>query len=219
MLKGEAYMANKVTIPVNCENCLFFNDLINATDHTTCKNCGILPYNSPCSSFSINTNEMTLINNDDPKTIAYIRSVKTNKLNELAALLVQEGYNRAQGWSIGDIAYYNIGLTGYISSYVQVIFKGLAGNLGLALIEGVRNKNGQIWRGMTELKYLIKEEDWPALHKKLLAEGKVKDNSLEQRLPGLKSYPQPETLVLENYKPSDIMDLLKDRLKEKQAQD
>ena len=203
-------MANKVIIPVNCDKCLFFNDLINATDHTTCKNCGILPYNSPCASFSINTNEMTLINNDDPKTIAYIRSVKTNKLNELAALLVQEGYNRAKGWSIGDIAYYNIGITKYnLKQYEE------AGNLGLALIEGVKNKEGQIWRGMTELKYLVKEEDWPALHKKLLNEGKIKDNSLEEKLPGLESYPQPEKLILENYKPQDIMDLLKNRIKEK----
>lgn len=200
-------MANRISIPLNCGECLFFNDLINQTDNFTCKTGGILHYNTPCESFCINTNGLTLINTPDNEFLQYIRKVPTGKLNQLAALLVQEGYNRAEGWSIGDIAYYNLGKSEAISSYVQVIFKGIAGNMGLGIIESVRSPKGEIWTGMVELKYLIKEKDWPAKHKELLSNGKIKDDAMYKVIPNY-SYPPEEKMILENYKPANIMDAL-----------
>lgn len=203
----------KTEIRISCANCLFYEDLIHPTEHNTCKVNGILSYNKPCANFCINTKEMPLINNQNPEFQAYIRKVPSAKLSELAALMVQEGYNREYGWSIGDIAYYSLSGTDYISSYVQVVFKGMAGNMGLALIEGTKN-DSKIWNGLVELHSLIRDVDWPAHHKKLLEEGKILDNSMDSYIPGY-SYPTIEKLSLNNYKPSNIIDAINQIRKEK----
>lgn len=201
-------MANKTQIPINCEYCLFYNDLIHPTENFTCKANGILLYNLPCENFCINTDDISLVNTENPEYYSYIRSIPTNKLSILASLLVQEGYNRAEGWSIGDVAYYNLGKTDAISSWVQVIFKGLAGNTGMGIVEGVKDPTTNLWFGKIELKYLYKEKEWREIHKRLLAEGKIKDDAMETLIPGY-NYPLEAEMVSPNYKPSNIIEAIK----------
>ena len=203
----------KTEIRISCENCLFYDDLIHQTEHNTCKANGILKYNKPCSNFCINTKSMYLINNQNPEFMAYIRKVPTCQLSELAALLVQEGYNREYGWSIGDIAYYCLGGTQVVSSYVQVVFKGMAGNSGLAIIEGSKN-GSKIWNGVVELSSLIPDCEWEAFHNKLVSEGKIIDNSMDYYIPGY-SYPTVEKLSLNSYRPSNIIDAIEQIKEEK----
>ena len=199
-------MSAKTEIRISCQDCLFFDDLIHQTEHSTCKAGGVLKYNTPCANFCVNAKAMTLINNQNPEIMAYIRKVPSAKLSELAALLVQEGYNREYGWSIGDIAYYSLSGTDYISSYVQVVFKGMAGNMGLALIEGTKDKR-KIWNGLVELHSLIRDNEWPAKHQELLKKGNIIDDSMYQFIPNY-NYPTVEELSLTSYKPHNIIDVI-----------
>lgn len=200
-------MSNKTEINLTCKDCLFFDDLIHPENNFTCRTSGMIHYNSPCKNFCINTHSLTLVNNQNPQFYDYIRSVPTDQLSELAALLVQEGFNRRQGWSIGDICYFCLGKTQVISSYVQVVFKGLAGNTGLALIEGSRDRR-KLWTGLVELKHLVKGSEWAELHEKLVKENKISDESMHYVIPGY-SYPKDEILSLKGYRPSNIVDILK----------
>lgn len=200
----------KTEINLTCSNCLFYKDLIHPCEHFTCKLAGYLEYASPCSNFCYNTHQMPVINNDNKDLLSYIRKIPTNKLNELAALLVQEGYNRNSGWSIGDICYFNLGKqVDCIANYVQVVFKGLAGNLDMALIEGVGSDN-KVWLGIIQLDSLLKTSQWQEKHQQLLKEKKFYDENkfLETYFPGYK-YPSIEEMSKPYYTPRNIQDVFR----------
>lgn len=198
----------KTEIKLTCGDCLFFNNLIHPSEHFTCKLAGYLEYNEPCANFCFNMQNRSIINTSDKEFISYVRRVPTNQLNTLAALLVQDGYNRSKGWSIGDLAYVHLGKWDEsISSYVQVVFKGLAGNMESALVEGVGTS--KIWEGLFELNALLNAEQWREKHKKLFAEGKLypKERNLEEMFPGYK-YPTKEELSNPDYLPMNILEYL-----------
>lgn len=197
----------KSEINVRCQNCLFFEDLIHPEENFTCKLSGYMNYSKPCGNFCVNTNSLSIISCQDKDILAYIRKIPTNKLSEVAALIVQEGYNREKNWSIGDIAYFNLGKTDYIDSYVQIVFKGLAGNMNLALIEGIKD-NQCLWFGLVELDSLLKETDWREKHKELKRSGKLKNNSLKLIFPGYTEKGEDE-LEKDSYCPNNIVDYLK----------
>lgn len=195
----------KTEIKITCKDCLFYDGLVHPTNNFVCKLGGVLGYADPCQNFCIDMKNQSIINNENPEFLQFIRQVPTSRLSELAALLVQEGHNREQGWSIGDIAYYCLGKTECVSSYVQVVFKGIAGNMDLAIIEGVQNE-GKTWIGIVEKKCLVKGSEWPEKHKKLVADGKISDDGLSKVVPG---YSYPEGMDEVGYIPQDIANVLK----------
>lgn len=201
---------SKTEIKVTCADCLFYNDLIHPSEHFTCKLAGYLNYSSPCDRFCFNMNGMTVINSKDRDLLGFVRKVPTDKLSELAALLVQEGYNRNRGWSIGDICYFNLGKEDCIATYVQVVFKGLADRLDAGLVEGVRSHDNKLWTGTIQLNSLLKQDEWQRIHQQLVKEKKFYDNDkiLEQVFPGYK-YPSIEEMSKEDYHPQDIQNFFK----------
>ena len=193
---------SKIEINVTCKDCLFYKDLVHPSEHFTCSNAGYLEYASPCKNFCFNAKKLRLINATDKDIYAILRKIPTEQLNNFAAMVIQEGYNRSEGWSVGDIAYYNLGKEDYISSYVQVIFKGLAGNLGLAIVEG--NKQGEReWNGVLPFSSLLRKDEWQLKHEQLVQEGKILSHSLDSLLPGYQ-YPTEEELKSPNYIPCNI---------------
>lgn len=199
-------MVQKTEIKLTCGDCVFYKDLIHPSEKFSCQLAGYLEYANPCSNFCYNTNSMPLLNTDNPELISYIRRVPRNKINEVAALLIQDGYNRNYGWSIGDIGYFNLGKSDYLSSYVQVVFKGLAGNLELAIVEGSKYKDGTVWQGFVKLESLLKPNQFAKKRKELQAEGKIKDDCsyIASILPNYIE-PTEEDLRDPEYTPSEIV--------------
>ena len=193
---------SKVELKVTCKDCLFFRDLIHPSEHFTCEQAGYLAYASPCANFCYNTKSLNLIESEERDLYAYIRKIPTNKLNGIAALIMQEGFNRSAGWSIGDIAYFNLGKEDYVSSYVQVVFKGLAGNLGMAIIESSK-ENHKTWNGEIQFDSLLRKEQWAVKHQQLVREGKIFSNCLDKILHGFQ-YPTIEEMSAEGYTPKNI---------------
>jgi len=202
-------MANKTEIRLTCGDCLYYTDMIHPCENLTCKLAGYLSYSSPCSNFCYNTKNLTIINNQDKEFYSFIRKVPQSKLTELAALLVQEGYNRMKGWSLGDLAYFNLGKSDYISSYVQVVFKGLTDRSdNMALIEGSK-QNEKLWLGEIELGALLNTKQWREKHKSLLAEGKILDEEAMKNLIPNYTYPSIEEMKKEDYTPTNVIDYMK----------
>ena len=198
---------SKIEIKATCKDCLFFKELIHPSEHFTCSQAGYLEYSSPCQNFCYNSKKLRLIESQEKDVFGFIRKIPTTELNGMAALLLQEGYNRSWGWSIGDIAYFNLGKEDYVSSYVQVVFKGLAGNLDMAIIEGNRQDH-KVWNGEIQIKSLLKKDQWIQKHKELVSLGRIFTDSLSQILPGYK-YPSKEELSAEGYTPKNISQFYK----------
>lgn len=202
----------KTEINLTCGDCLYFNDLIHPSEHFTCKLAGYLEYNKPCSNFCFNMHSKTVVNNQDKEFLAFIRKVPTYKLNELAALLVQEGYNRNRGWSLGDFGYIKLErFEDTIAAYVQVVFKSFAGNQNDVLVDGVGTN--QNWLGVFDQSSLMNEKEWRVKHKQLLLEGKFypeKTRELEEMFPGYK-YPSKEEMSKEDYIPMNVFNFIRNQ--------
>lgn len=194
----------KTELKVTCKDCLFFKNLIHPCEHFTCETAGFLEYSSPCQNFCVNFDELNLLYTDNKDIISYIRKVPKNELTRLSALLIQEGYNRTKGWSIGDLAYFNLGKTDYISSYVQVVFKGYDPNTGFAMVDGTKPGFSSYLNIKCPLSHLLTEEQWREKHKELVKEGRINDHSLDAMLPGYE-YHSDEEMKQDDYVPDNIV--------------